>query len=614
MSFIAGYYSIGCTDGAGLTVSLEDKLRAFSIKPSDEPVEYDHRLLYAGCCHLMLKKKTRSTARARLEFRPSGELIALLGFNKYLDMDRAHVPVEDLISGIKNADGEYICMLVDREGVLHIINDRFAARPFYVMQADKAILFSSNLWFLIRLKGTLPSPDPMGWMQLCAYCHTIDTRTVFQGIRRLRPATHIRVSGNCIDERRYWRLAHDVDAGLDPGEFADRVFDALQESAKSRLGQRSGIVALSGGLDSRLVAAMVPKNRFSAFTFLNSLSGIETKEVRAATAVADRLGLKHKVSRFSSCPISETAKEINSLVGGLVPLHHPAKTMLMIDEMTRTSGFLVGGVPGDVLAGAYIPAMEYLSGNNDGVLLNRYIADKRNVCADGLKLVFRDDIVREFFPKLDQVLADSFATLVGPTLAHKITAWAQVFRQPAFTFTSPIHNHPDVTESFILLGYEYVDLMLKLPASWLFKKNFYKFMIHRCLPVLRDVIDANTGQLLQPQMLDYTFSPAFMSRRSIPFLRIARNSIPQPVKRIAWRLRRHEAPSFEASMLREDYELHKKMKDTLVSSRPLQEMFDVPKCLRLLDSIRPDRPLPWGYNTEVIGSLAAACFAYRVSA
>ena len=110
--------------------------------------------------------------------------------------------------------------------------------------------------------------------------------------------------------------------------------------------------------------------------------------------------------------------------------------------------------------------------------------------------MFRDDVIEYGRRAVHDALAESFAAVTGPTAAHRTTAWAMIYRQPAFTFTSVLHTHPDVTEAACHLDYRYTDLMLRLPASWLYNKAFYSYMLYSALPQLRHIPYANTGRLL----------------------------------------------------------------------------------------------------------------------
>src|SRR5262252_7632445 len=102
-----------------------------------------------------------------------------------------------------------------------------------------------------------------------------------------------------------------------------------------------------------------------------------------------------------------------------------------------------------------------------------------------------------------------------------------MYRQPAFTFTSLIHNHPDVTEAFSHLDYTYCDLMLRLPADWLYKENFYTFMIYNSLPQLRYIIYANTGNLLPSELMHIDYRQS-LSKHTMLFIdKISREFVHQ---------------------------------------------------------------------------------------
>ena len=223
--------------------------------------------------------------------------------------------------------------------------------------------------------------------------------------------------------------------------------------------------------------------------------------------------------------------------------------------------------------------------------------------------MFRPDLLAEYFPCLDESMQDCFAGLSGPTAAHRVTAWAMIFRQPAFTFSGPIHNHPDVTEASPHLGYDYSDLMLKLPASWIYQKTFYKFMIWHCLPRLQDVIYANTGRKLPERMQEYKISlrkrisGAIERRLPAGLLEDYRKSRVKPDKRT----------TFEDDMLRSDKKLSADIVEILHSFSGLKELLDVGACQEFVNDYQEGRLCGRSFanDTELMGGLATLCYWYR---
>jgi hypothetical protein len=122
---------------------------------------------------------------------------------------------------------------------------------------------------------------------------------------------------------------------------------------------------------------------------------------------------------------------------------------------------LLGGGPGDVMAGSKISSVNYLDpGKTDKCV--RDFCTRLASGAEYLGLLFRKKIVKEYLRDVYRSLLESFSEITGPTAAHRITTWELLNRWPAFTFTSVMHNHPDVSEAFCHLGYKYSDLLLKL--------------------------------------------------------------------------------------------------------------------------------------------------------
>jgi hypothetical protein len=113
-------------------------------------------------------------------------------------------------------------------------------------------------------------PDIIGWLEAFSYAHTNGTRTTADGVHRLRPATHLTITPHGMNERQHWRLEHRPDPGLDPVKHSPEVFEAFRERRTQGTPRRQGVLALSVGLDSRLVAAALPRDAdFKAFTFVD---------------------------------------------------------------------------------------------------------------------------------------------------------------------------------------------------------------------------------------------------------------------------------------------------------------------------------------------------------
>ena len=132
-----------------------------------------------------------------------------------------------------------------------------------------------------------------------------------------------------------------------------------------------------------------------------------------------------------------------------------------------------------------------------------------------LSLLFRQEIVKDYQREVYRSLVDSFADIGGPTAAHKVTAWELLNRWPAFTFTSVMHNHPDVSEAFCTWTTEYSDLMFKLPADWLYQRNFYSVMIYNCLPNLAMFLTLIPANSYQSNLQQFEYGQAHQNPHTV---------------------------------------------------------------------------------------------------
>jgi hypothetical protein len=619
MGFIAGYVGGNSKDESA---RLEERVRSFAILPGADPEDYDDFVIETPFGHVIQKYRKDYPVRSAPSRDENGNLVATLGFvhdagvlkrnEQLLQSCVAHSP-----RILEQCEGEFVSVFCDgRSGDVHIVNDRFASRPFYFSRQNGRVCFSSNLAFLLYLMGGKHDVDVLGWMQIFSLGHLLGERTHLSDVKRMNPATHVVLSPeNKVEENRYWRLQHRPEKNLDAIAHAQAVFAAFRRANATRAGLTGrGVIALSGGLDSRLVAATLPKQvDYHAFTFVNSAGRSSSAETRAAAAVSDALGLRHRIQPIVQRSFSNVAPQVIKLTGGLRPFHHMAVVMFYIDEIKRQGlNFLLGGGPGDVLAGSYVPSVNYFRNNGMDRCIGAFCRDRLSG-SQGLALLFRRDLVRQYRREVKKSLLESFQDLRGPTAAHRVTAWAMVYRQPAFTFTSLIHTHPEVAEAFCHLDYAYSDLMLQLPAEWLYNENFYALMIYHCLPELRHVPYANTGELLSSELRRFDHREPFAACAKTIARDLVRTAVLQSslARSVIGRTRRKRSPSLYLTLLSGDERLCDEIADCLHSYGRLGQVLDANRCMRFLNMCKAGT-FPAGIReTELLGSLASMCLAFK---
>lgn len=620
MSLIGGYFS---GNGKLATDALRRRVAEYRILNADDPREYEDEVIETRSGHVVSKCKKAYRHRMPTLADGDGNVLMTVGYMFPALKDGADpqgglldLCVESRGKIIEESEGEYVSLFVDgQSGEVHVINDRFGARPFFILRTKGRIYFASNLAFALFLASGHCEPDLLGLLQLFSCRRTLGSRTHMRDLVRLLPASHMTISSNGTSIARYWSPTYDVDGDLDPAAYAEEVFDAYRRGVERRASTLGGgVVSLSGGCDSRLLAGSLPKDSgFSAFTFVDSLETDETAEVQAAAQVCRILGLDHCVRRVPDGEISRLAMDLVSLAGGLVGMHHSVKTMQCLAVAQGTTQSVMTAAPAGAVAGGVVKSPVLLdparSRQSTRLICRGLKLDAHNA-EPVLRLLFRDDVLEEYYPRLDEVLLESFAAVGGPTPAHRLAAWALTYAETGFTFACPVSSHPDVAKAHPHLGYEYCDLMLRLPADWLYRKSFYHFMIYQCLPQLRGVVYANAGKPLSGRLKDIPrwapeLLPGYDAVRKVRSF-VRRHLPPRMASAGKWR-------PFFYYLLKQDDKLLATVTDILHSRPSLGRILDVDRCHRFVDNFRAGR-VHFGGPTddaELMGALATTCYAFE---
>ena len=490
---------------------------------------------------------------------------------------------------LEQQEGEFVAVLSDKsQRALHIVNDRFASRPFFIAKQGKSLFFSSNITFLALLLNRHHQPDPQGWLQIFTLGHTIGKRTNLEGISRLLPASNIRISGEGVKEKQYWRLKYEPVLDLSPDYYAKKVFNSLRSSVTSRTALPGEcVLALSGGLDSRVIAGALPSGHdIEAFTFCDQNGGTNPLEVNTAQSVAKAIRIPHTVTTLAPNRTSNVAPALILRNGGLTPIHHGAKTMAILSHLKeRGKSILIGGGPGNNLSGDLsVPWKSDGTTPTSEEAITHFVQSKLSTLkteGSPLRSLFKADFLESECPVMEEELLHSFSLVSGETLPHLSSGWEMMVGFPAFSANSPVHSDGEIIDASAHLGYAYTDLMLKLPATWLEGRCFYIHLIVTSCPDLADIVYANTGQCLASNALD--LSAASNQAIAAPKNKLSKSQgslcFNLPRKVLAKLMRSKRSVSALETTLRSDGDLFNDLMNTL-SKRDLAGSFlDVEKCI-----------------------------------
>jgi hypothetical protein len=607
VSLVGGFVSVrGRMDAE----PVFQKVRDFAILPGQIGADYRYQFHSGPAAGVFAKYKNTLPPQVYAWHNDRIRLLTL-GFHdlEYPQSFDASDNLDSLAAKIQNSEGEFVSILIEPDSDrLSIINDRFAVRALFIAPVADAIYFCSNLALLTRLVPVHLEPDPLGILQIFSYHHTLTPRTHLSGVERLYPASRVDLDKGRIRRTQYWTLRHQPDESLDPAEHARSTVEAFGRGLVKKVSRApKGFMSLSGGLDSRLVAAVAAREcGYFAFTMSNDPDQLDTPDVRVARRVAARLGVEHRVVPMPRMEVSAAIDSVIRLTAGQVAIHHSVKAWQAVKMMCDTTGFKIGGGVGDAIAGNDVLSLYQIEPVWIRTLVRMYASQSRIVSLATLARFLRPEVLHAAGPLLEPSILKSFAPFSGPTAAHRIVAWDQTQYATGFVFSSPIHNHPDVSEASPALGYEYVDHMLRLPAPWLYKKNFYQYMIHSQFPDLRDIEWANTGRLLSGRL-----EPVSLPFKKRLFRALAR-PLPFAVLERLWGQVAPPAPS-AVGVFAGDDKLFERLSQLLSDLPAARQLFKADACRLFLDNARRGQTTfdAQTREDEMLGTLISLCYWFQ---
>lgn len=228
-------------------------------------------------------------------FRSSSDTEVLLRLCANLGVEKAVTRVNGMFAfGYYDAEARTLTLCRDRAGQKPL---------FYLMLPDGSLVYASEIPALLAT-GLVNADaiDIQAFDQYWTLGYTAGERTFYPSIRRLRPGHLAHWKDGALELRAYWQVVFDpADAReQSPGNLVEEGVELIQDAVKLRLLSDVPVgLCLSGGLDSSLMALMISRLRADVPAYTIAFEGTPEDEAGHARAIADHLGLEHRVLNVS---------------------------------------------------------------------------------------------------------------------------------------------------------------------------------------------------------------------------------------------------------------------------------------------------------------------------
>ena len=263
---------------------------------------------------------------------------------------------------LKNINGIFTIVFSDKKTVC-IASDITRSFPiFYTFQNEKLFLSDD----IIYLKNTFNILDfnAVSEIELKASCHTHGNKTLLQNVNQIQASEYLIIQNHKIIESNFFFSYAIEKAYLDSYSILkNKIVIAFENSFKrfiDSLNNRTAVIPLSGGFDSRLIAVMLKKHNYKnvvCYTYGRKDSfEIENSKKTAETLNFDWYFIEYKNELISNYLPTEEFKNYAHFAGKLSSMpylqEYFAIKFLKDKKIITQDAIFVPGFAGDILGGS----------------------------------------------------------------------------------------------------------------------------------------------------------------------------------------------------------------------------------------------------------------------
>lgn len=370
-----------------------------------------------------------------------------------------------------------------RTRTLLIASDHLGLRPIYFAQHKGIFRFASEVKGILSDADFPHNLDHSAIADFFHFSYVIGDKTFFKDIKLLPPASILRYHEGSSTITHYWDIEYPDSYPNHPDEwYEELIFNALnkavQRMANSRV--RYGL-SLSGGMDSRWIAAFLSKVQANSLSFTVGIPGSDDTD--PARAVSEQTNLHHTYWDIAPNFVSELGETYSYIVDGMYDLFSIEEFPLTI-KVGDYADISVGGLLGDCLFGHEINPIsvgllkkqvkKYWLLRNKDSWLNKSIAAQ----------IFGEHSYQDYemaaITSLDSCIASSpsergFQVLQYMNLRNRQPRYINIAQQAKLTYVDIYHPITD---------HDVIQAALLLPPSQLMMERAYRRALKNFFPDL----------------------------------------------------------------------------------------------------------------------------------
>lgn len=395
------------------------------------------------------------------------------------------------VRSLEGYGGAFAIMVWDpREQALRVATDRLGTRKLYLWQTRDLAVISSELQPLLRHPEAPSEIDEQAVEQFLITSHLLDERTLVKGVSNLPGGSVTTIRKHETSRHRYWQPHLGVPSGEHLDACADHLAHVLGRAITPRCDARRVLLPLSGGLDSRTLAAFIPREAMASVTAC-TFGPAYCYDVRYGRRLARAMQVPFRHLDLPRDFFRRYLASALDLCDGEVSIEAlPIHRLLDFGEPGDT---VMTGYLGDALSGGHLLGEQALEGARDPLeVVWRRQYQKRGFSETLLDEVMLPERYRPARGSTRALVYEALAAADAATLDERALLVELAFRQSRYIpyFSRLLRSRFQVETPF--LDASVLDAFLALPREYRTHQRAYRRMLVRHAPALAGVPEIKT--------------------------------------------------------------------------------------------------------------------------
>jgi asparagine synthase (glutamine-hydrolysing) len=384
----------------------------------------------------------------------------------------------------------------EREKVI-IANDRYGFYPLFYSVNSKRLIFASQARSVLNDVNLIPRIDETAIPEFFTFSYLLGDKTFFKGVKMMMPANELIYdkADDHVEVKQYWDFSIPEKETHMPTSLSNLLeeFKKLMKKAVERQVQDKKEIGvfLSGGLDSRILAAFASKTDTNVITFTFGVRNCPEQKI--AKQVADRLGLENVFYEIPSDFIAKYAEKIVYLGDGLIRIRDCHFIALLEEIRKKVDTVLLGTFGGELFGSKIARELRNIKGKDE--VMNYLFKKKTTVIPiEKHEEVFADAFYSETRGKVRKNFIETFDKIRFGSAADIVDYWEYRNRQRRYIFQSFQYINWYIETRHPFLDNDLVEFFaFRLPFDLRLDERFLQKALDYCFPSLSDIPWEHTG-------------------------------------------------------------------------------------------------------------------------